>query len=214
MARTTWRPLAWLSAAVESFIVVTCLVYLATNEIWALMAWEAVALVYLTVGLIVVWRTAPARALDTGERPKVRAIARWLWIPPLLSAAAGANSAVMALVARNAGLEPVLAALILVAATLGIILSWAMLQVGFAQIYQVIDAGGVDEMHIPGGRAPTTLDFLYFSFTVGASFATSDISVPGLRIRRVVLLHSVISFFYNAVVVAVAFQVLQGLASS
>ncbi len=47
----------------------------------------------------------------------------------------------------------------------------------------------------------------------GTSFATSDVEVVGIRTRRVVLLHSIVGFFSNALVAAVAFQVLQGLVS-
>lgn len=41
---------------------------------------------------------------------------------------------------------------------------------------------------------------------MGTSFATSVRTPP---IRRIVLVHSVVAFFFNALVVAVAIQVLQ-----
>ena len=46
-----------------------------------------------------------------------------------------------------------------------------------------------------------------------ATFATSDVEVRTRRMRLLVATHSVISFFYNAVVVAAAFAVLQRLAT-
>jgi uncharacterized membrane protein len=42
------------------------------------------------------------------------------------------------------------------------------------------------------------------------SFASSDVEVHGRALRWHVLVHSVISFFYNAVVLAVAVSVITG----
>ncbi|NLG54322.1 MAG: DUF1345 domain-containing protein, partial [Rhodococcus sp.] len=72
---------------------------------------------------------------------------------------------------------------------------------------------GKTGLKFPDNTWPTRLDYLYFAFTIGTTFATSDVEVREVGVRRIVLLHSIISFFYNALVVAVAFQVLQGLAS-
>lgn len=85
-----------------------------------------------------------------------------------------------------------------VIACLGVVLSWMLLQTGFAQIYEILDAQrkytvfdypGKDE-----NEGPVLLDYLYFFFTIGASFATSDVNVKHAHGRRVVLLHSILSF--------------------
>lgn len=201
----------WLAVSAQVAVVATCVVYLVTNEFLALIAWELVATLYLACGLIVAWRGSPVPRAD---RDEARAVVRWMWLPPLLAGLVGANAAVAALVAKGPSADPVDTRL-LVLSCLGIIVSWALLQVGFAEIYEVLDAGDTAAgIRLPDERTPTTLDYLYFSFTVGTSFATSDAEVVGLRVRRVVLLHSVIAFFYNAVVVAVAFQVLQSLVAA
>ena len=49
----------------------------------------------------------------------------------------------------------------------------------------------------PGDQPPDDLDFAYFSFTVGMCFQVSDVAVTRPELRRIVLLHSVISFVYN-----------------
>ena len=58
---------------------------------------------------------------------------------------------------------------------------------------------------------PTLSDFLYLAFTVGTSFAVSGATIASREVRRVVLVHSVTSFFYNALLIAIAIQVIQGL---
>ena len=52
------------------------------------------------------------------------------------------------------------------------------------------------------------LDFAYFSFTIGTSFATSDVKVTSRTGREVVLGHTVLSFAYNTVLIAVVINVI------
>ena len=200
---------AWASGAAQAVIVVMCLLYLFTNALWALIAWECVTLGYLVVGLIVVWR---GRLPETGDREEARVVAKWLWIPPLLAAIVGVQAAITAMVNQGSGEAGAEKTGLLFAASVGIILSWLMLHIAFAEIYEVTEAANDEqELRFPTTTTPSTLDYLYFSYTIGTSFATSDVEVCGVPARRIVLLHSIAAFFYNALVVAVAFQVLQNL---
>ena len=60
----------------------------------------------------------------------------------------------------------------------------------------------LDQLEFPGTDAPDKLDFAYFAFTVGTTFATSDVNVTRRSVRRAVLGHTVISFAYNTVILA------------
>ena len=64
------------------------------------------------------------------------------------------------------------------------------------------DAG----MDFPGDKAadPGAWDFLYFSYTIGMTAQVSDVQITTSPVRRVVLIHSIGSFFYNTVVLALA----------
>ncbi|MFF8893029.1 DUF1345 domain-containing protein [Brevibacterium casei] len=200
---------AWASGAAQAVIVVMCVLYLLTNELWALIAWECVTLGYLVIGLIVVWW---GRLPETGGREEARVVAKWLWIPPLLAAIVGVQAAITAMVNQGSGDAGSEKTVLLVTASVGIILSWLMLHIAFAEIYEVTEAAHEgQELSFPRTDTPSTLDYLYFSYTIGTSFATSDVEVCGVPARRIVLLHSIAAFFYNALVVAVAFQVLQNL---
>lgn len=61
------------------------------------------------------------------------------------------------------------------------------------------DQGGAD---FPGSQEPLYWDFVYFAFTLGMTFQTSDVSVTSTRWRRVVVLHSFAAFLFNLGVVA------------
>jgi uncharacterized membrane protein len=49
---------------------------------------------------------------------------------------------------------------------------------------------------------PDYLDFAYFSFVIGMTFQVSDVQVTSQSMRRVVLLHGLISFVFNTIIVA------------
>ncbi|MCL6524242.1 MAG: DUF1345 domain-containing protein [Thermoflavifilum sp.] len=70
-------------------------------------------------------------------------------------------------------------------------------------------AGGLD---FPDNHRPDYLDFAYFAFCVGMTFQVSDVVVRSGRIHRLVLLHSLISFVFNTVILALMVSLLSGIA--
>ena len=54
---------------------------------------------------------------------------------------------------------------------------------------------------------PHYWDFLYFSFVIGAATATADVSIASSGIRRVAMAHSILSFFFNTTILALAINV-------
>ena len=107
----------------------------------------------------------------------------------------------------------------IVASIASVILGWFTVQVMGAlhyayEYYQVPDRprskkveGGLD---FPGDEAPDGTAFLYFSFTVGTSVATSDTKVSSNVMRRQVMVHLIFSHFYNTILLAAAVNVLLG----
>ncbi|MEO6717452.1 MAG: DUF1345 domain-containing protein [Novosphingobium sp.] len=62
----------------------------------------------------------------------------------------------------------------------------------------------------PGTTEPDYWDFLYFSFTAGMSFAASDVNVTCGRVRRVLVVHCLLSFIFNIGVIAFTINALSG----
>ena len=65
----------------------------------------------------------------------------------------------------------------------------------------------------PGGEHPAYIDFAYYAFTVGMCFQVSDACISSAHIRRAVLLHAVISFAYNSIILAFVLNLVFGLAT-
>jgi uncharacterized membrane protein len=66
------------------------------------------------------------------------------------------------------------------------------------------DAGG---LAFPETREPGTWDFLYYAFVVGMTAQVSDVQVLSTDMRRLTLAHSVTSFFFNTVLLALAVNI-------
>lgn len=69
------------------------------------------------------------------------------------------------------------------------------------------DAGGID---FPGTKAPDYWDFLYFAWTLGMTFQTSDVSINGAHVRKIVTFHCLAAFVFNLGVLAFTINVLGG----
>lgn len=83
----------------------------------------------------------------------------------------------------------------------------------YAHLYYREDAEGVGGLTLPGDQPPTYFDFAYFAFTIGMCFQVSDVCVTSAQIRRAVLLHAVMSFAYNSVILAFVLNLVFGLAT-
>jgi len=64
--------------------------------------------------------------------------------------------------------------------------------------------GGLD---FPEGDSPDGVAFLYFAYVIGVAFAVSDIRVTSNKMRKLVLLHSTFSYFFNTLIVAATVNV-------
>jgi uncharacterized membrane protein len=60
-------------------------------------------------------------------------------------------------------------------------------------------------------KEPDYWDFLYFSFTISVAVQTSDISIMTRSMRKLVLGHSVLNFFFNLVILGLSINIAAGL---
>jgi len=65
-------------------------------------------------------------------------------------------------------------------------------------------AGG---LKFQDGQEPGGVEFLYFAYVIGMAAETSDTAITSTAMRRTNLLHGIVSFFFNTVLVAAAVNV-------
>jgi uncharacterized membrane protein len=91
-----------------------------------------------------------------------------------------------------------------------LLISWTFVVTIFAQQYAHDFYLKSGQLVFPGTDQPDYWDFTYFSAVLSMCFQTSDVVVTASAIRRLVLLHSVIAFFFNVIIVAITVSVVAG----
>jgi uncharacterized membrane protein len=74
-------------------------------------------------------------------------------------------------------------------------------------VYMHPDVGCVG-LEFPGTPQPVYWDFVYFSFTCGMAFATSDVVITQTHMRKTVTIHCLAAFAFNIGVLAFTINVL------
>lgn len=102
---------------------------------------------------------------------------------------------------------------ILIVATLA--LAWLFANMVFTLHYAhlyYLQKDGRDQrgIEVPGVHEPGYWDFLYFAFTLGMTFQTSDITISGAHMRRVVLGHCMAAFVFNMGILAFTVNAIGG----
>jgi uncharacterized membrane protein len=102
-----------------------------------------------------------------------------------------------------------------------VIFAWWLVHTIFAfryahLFYNSIGAEGenkrfVEGLEFPKEKEPDYLDFTYFSFVIGMTFQVSDVEISSRRIRRLALMHAVVSFIFNTVILALSINVILGI---
>jgi len=101
-----------------------------------------------------------------------------------------------------------------VLAAVTIINSWLLVPTMFSLHYADLFYSAVTTnrpLDFPRTAMPVFWDFAYFSFTISAACQTSDVSTLHSAVRRTVLVHTVIAFFFNASILGLAVNVTAGL---
>ena len=98
-----------------------------------------------------------------------------------------------------------------------LISSWLFIQTIFAfryahRYYQEEKRNEPDGpgLQFPGGLDPDYFDFLYYAHVVGMTSQVSDVQVTSREMRRLTLVHSVLSFGFNMLVLALSINVVAG----
>jgi uncharacterized membrane protein len=153
--------------------------------------WDALALLYVAIGIVVVRRAGDAAA-------------EGYWFSMLFTVTA---SVIGLTTAGQAILNGPVDTAENVLGVTAMILSWILFHVGWARLYHARCADG---LKFPDQPSPGRIEFLYFAFTIAVSFAVSDVTITRRDVRWQVTIHSVASFFYNAAVIALAIGTITG----
>jgi uncharacterized membrane protein len=95
-----------------------------------------------------------------------------------------------------------------------VVLSWTFIH-GIFALHYAHDFYGSGEhkngLRFPDEGQPDYWDFVYFSFVIGMTFQVSDVAVMHKVVRRTVVVHGALSFFFTTAVVAMAVNLAAGI---
>ncbi|MFP9100195.1 DUF1345 domain-containing protein [Flavobacterium sp. RHBU_24] len=185
------------------------------NSLRFIIGWDAFALSMISLNLLLFYSATAAQLHDIVKRQDddIRVI-----FTIVLSAVCVSLLATVLLIlnteepAFDKGLET---GCTIAAITTSWILLHTLFTIRYAHLYHSYhgldkkdENGGID---FPGGEAPDYIDFAYFSFVIGMTFQVSDVTITSKTVRRFVLLHSLISFVFNTIIVALTVNIIAGI---
>ena len=144
----------------------------------------------------------------------------------VVGAALASLGAVIGLMGSIKGLSKDLRVLHVVLSIAAVVLAWTLVHLVFTLRYAHAyydtdentgqDIGGLvfpdDQGKDDGPKlTPNYVDFAYFSFVIGMTAQTADIGIGSRELRRVSLLHSLIAFVFNTVIVALTIGTIGGM---
>ncbi len=183
----------------------------------AFTSWQASMLIGWDVGalFLLLWIWVAVLALDaTGSRSHAVREDMSIRLSELMILVSGvALLAAVALVLVRAGnATGGTKAWLITLGVVSVALTWALVHTVFtlhyARIYYRRPAGGID---FNEEDPPTYLDFAYLALTIGMTFQVSDTNLTNKSIRRIALIHALLSYLYGAVIIALVINVVSSL---
>ncbi len=180
-------------------------------------AWDVFAFVYVVLAWIVLSTKDP---YEVRRNASLQDASQTFLFTVVISAATISLFAVFILLGSSKNLAGGSFAAHVTLSVAAIVLSWALVHTLFSIRYAhfyYIDAhkferddieGGLD---FPGKESPDYLDFAYFSFVVGMTCQVSDVQVSSKKMRRLTLVHGLISFLFNTAILAMFVNIVAGL---
>jgi uncharacterized membrane protein len=173
-----------------------------------LLAWNVAVATYL---VLAAWLVRTAEVDHIRERAALEDEGRFALLALVALAAMASLLAIVAeLGAMPAGAPAMALRLRLALTVVTIFLSWGLIHTVFAFHYaheyyaeDGVPSGGLRFE----GPPPDYADFVYFSFVIGMTSQVSDIVITTPRIRRTATVHGILSFAFNAALLALMINI-------
>lgn len=181
----------------------------------AMIIWVAFAFPFLIISWIILFTREVAAikkiaSKEDGSKP-------FIIVMVLVASFAGMFTVLLLILSEASDKTP---EVFLPVAISGMLLSWVMVHTIFtfhyAHMYYDVPDGNSSKkikggLNFPDEDEPDYIDFAYFSFVIGCTFQVSDVEISSRKIRRMALLHGLLSFGLNTFVVALTINLIAGL---
>ncbi len=197
-----------MAAGILAFVIGTHLTPRLTTA--ALIGWNACALLYLAMAMETMFNASRERMQ---KRAQLHDDGEWVILLISVIAATLSFIAIVGELATTKDAAGWLKGMHIGLSGLTLLTSWAFIHTAFAFHYahgyysRDDHATGNPCLIFPGNDQPHYTDFLYFSFIIGTSGQTADVSFATTAIRRTGTIHCLLAYLFNATVLALMINI-------
>jgi uncharacterized membrane protein len=220
------RPKAYYALDAHHRVSIGCFIALVTafllhghvrTPLLLVLTWEAFALTSLLMAWFIISTKDPYEARRNARLQD--ASATFLFV--LVICAATASLLAVGLVLHDIkSLGSSLIVVHVIASAGAILISWTFVHTIFTLRYAHLYFTNAHEaerhktargLEFPGDEIPGYPDFAYFSFVIGMTCQVSDVQISSCEMRRLALVHGLISFLFNTAILAMFVNIVAGL---
>jgi uncharacterized membrane protein len=183
-----------------------------------LCIWDAAMVFFLVVTWLVMAQATPNSMRRYAQQQDAGRTVIYIVVT---SAACASILAIGFILQQSKNAAPAIVTLHVVLTAITIVVSWLLVHTIFGvhyahEYYQSEPAqnnGDTDapSLDFPDDVEPDYWDFLYFSFVIGMTSQVSDVQITTRSMRRLALIHGVLSFFFNTTILAMSINLIAGL---
>lgn len=186
------------------------------GQVNPIVAWDVGVVVYLILAY---------RLFFTGIEPQIMARnaaaqqeGEWTLFALEVGATAASFAVIVSEFTALKGLHGAAKGMHLALVVVTLFVSWLMTQTTFAfryahEYYETSPdgAGYRRGLDFPREEHPDYLDFAYFAVVVGMTFQVSDVQITDRHLRRLAMLHGLLAFLFNTIILALTVNLIAGL---
>lgn len=201
-------------------ILVAVLIYLLLPQ-WMhlstriIVAWDIGAIIFLTLVWLMMIKATTRKMQRYSQRQDE---SRWTILIVVVAAACASLLAIGFMLSGNKAISAQILRLHIILTLVTIVASWLLIHTMFALHYAHLyyqpkstSSRLPDALDFPSEKQPDYWDFLYFSLGIGMTCQVSDVPINSRLLRRLVLIHELLTFFFNTVILALAINILASL---
>ena len=140
---------------------------------------------------------------------------RWIMLIVVVAAACTSLLAIVFMLDGSKNLSQEIIILHIVLALLTIFSSWLLIHIMFALHYAYLYYRSDRQLTLqhtslefPAEKTPDYADFVYFSLGIGMTSQVADVQITSRLLRRIALIHQVLTFFFNTLILALAINIM------
>ena len=182
-----------------------------------LCTWDSGIVCFLALAWSMMLKATPQKMRRSAQRQDETRFAILILI---IAAACASLLAIGFMLKDTKGISTNLLTLHVALSVVTIVGSWLLVHTMFALHYahiyyrdgsKTLSECKAEGLDFPNEKEPDYWDFLYFSFVIGMTSQVSDVQTTSHLTRRLALLHGVLSFFFNTVILAMSINIIAGI---